>query len=93
MAMLAGCGNSDPRSGSRAASEHPARADAVTVSYDMAETGVGWIELVASGADDATEREAFFRDVARASGRKPYLFKAALADRLEGFESADERAE
>jgi hypothetical protein len=43
-------------------------ADTVTVNYDMAEAGLGWLELVASGAEDETLREAFFRDVAPTAG-------------------------
>jgi hypothetical protein len=35
---------------------------------DMAEAGVGWIELVASGADDNTPREACFRELAPTAG-------------------------
>jgi hypothetical protein len=66
--VLVGCGNSAIQSGDDAAPEHPPAVDAVTVGYDMAEAGVEWIELVASGADDDTLREAFFRDVAPTAG-------------------------
>ena len=66
--MLVGCGDSAPPSAQAELPEPAATGDAVTVGYDMADAGVAWIELVASGADDSTLREAFFRDVAPTAG-------------------------
>ena len=66
--MVISCGNAGPQEGLVDTGQASAIAEPVTVGYDMAEAGVGWLELVASGADDATIREAFFRDVAPTAG-------------------------
>jgi hypothetical protein len=66
--MLAACGGPEPQAANTKTLEQPRTVDAVTVSFDMAESGVEWVELVAAGADDATLREAFFREVAPTAG-------------------------
>jgi hypothetical protein len=66
--MVAACGGPGPQAVNRVTPEQPRAVDSVTVSFDMAEAGLEWLELVASGADDATLREAFFRDVAPTAG-------------------------
>ena len=66
--MVISCGNAGPQEGLVDTGQATAIVEPVTVGYDMAEAGVRWLELVASGADDATIREAFFRDVAPTAG-------------------------
>jgi hypothetical protein len=69
MLMIAGgCGTSN---GPEKAVRVPHEAvpdDTVSVSFDMADAGVDWIELVAAGADDTALREQFFREVAPTAG-------------------------
>ena len=45
-----------------------AKADTVTVGYDMAEAGLDWLDLVAEGADADRLRAFFFDEVAPTAG-------------------------
>ena len=66
--VVIGCGNAEPPSGEIESSPQAVLTEPVTVGYDMAEAGLDWLDLVASGADDETLRESFFRDVAPTAG-------------------------
>jgi hypothetical protein len=66
--ILVGCGNAGPVAVSTETSQQPQIVDSVTVGFDMADAGLRWVELVASGANDATLREMFFREVAPTEG-------------------------
>jgi hypothetical protein len=66
--VMVGCGGAGLQNESPETEEPARAADSVTVNFDMADAGVGWLELIASGADDTTIREVFFRDVAPTAG-------------------------
>jgi hypothetical protein len=66
--ILAACGGTDQRAENQGVAVGPPTADPVTVDYDMAEAGLRWLELVASGAGNDSLHEAFMRDVAPTTG-------------------------
>jgi hypothetical protein len=66
--MLVAWGRADRRVEDHEVPAGSQSADRVTVGYDMAEAGLRWIELVATGASSETLHEAFMREVAPTVG-------------------------